>query len=91
MVRYEHLTLRAGTVREELHTEVERLLNDVIRFKVHVQKSLEDYEQFVADEAEQECAELEKMAAAAALTTDDDGPESEENGRTEEAGLEDLD
>ena len=56
-----------------------------------MQKSLEDYEQFVADEAEQECAELEKMAAAAALTTDDDGLDSEENGRTEEAGMEDID
>ena len=45
----------------------------MIRFKVHVQKSLEDYEQFVADEAEQECAELEKMAAAtAALSMDDE-------------------
>ena len=39
---------------------------------MHVQKSLEDYEQFVADEAEQECAELEKMAAAAAAMSMDD-------------------
>lgn len=26
------------------------MLNDVIKFKMHVQKGLEDYEEFVADE-----------------------------------------
>lgn len=30
------------------------MLNDVIKFKVHIQKSLEDYEGFVIEEAEQE-------------------------------------
>lgn len=53
-IEYEQLHLRANTLREELHTEVERILNDVIKFKVHVQKSLEDYEAFVVDEVEQE-------------------------------------
>jgi len=48
------LTLRANTLREELHTEIERMLNDIIKFKVHVQKSLEDYEGFVVEEVEQE-------------------------------------
>lgn len=52
--RYEQLTLRANSLREELHTEVERMLNDIIKFKVHVQKSLEDYEGFVVEEVEQE-------------------------------------
>jgi kinetochore protein NDC80 len=28
------------------------MLNDIIKFKVHIQKSLEDYETFVSDEAE---------------------------------------
>ena len=32
------------------------MLNDVIKFKVHVQKSLEDYEGFVVEEGEQELA-----------------------------------
>jgi kinetochore protein NDC80 len=32
------------------------MLNDVIKFKVHVQKNLEDYEGFVADELDQEMA-----------------------------------
>lgn len=54
LVRYEQLTLRANALREELHTEIEKLLGDVIKFKVHIQKSLEDYEGFVVDEAEQE-------------------------------------
>jgi kinetochore protein NDC80 len=53
-VEYEQLTLRANQLREELHTGVESMLNDIIRFKVHVQKGLEDYESFVVDEVEQE-------------------------------------
>ncbi len=54
MSRYEQLTLRANALREELHTEIERMLNDIIKFKVHIQKSLEDYEGFVVEEVEQE-------------------------------------
>ncbi|KAK9420029.1 putative Kinetochore protein NDC80 [Seiridium unicorne] len=53
-IEYEQLTLKANTLREELHTEIERMLNDIIKFKVHVQKNLEDYESFVADELEKE-------------------------------------
>lgn len=52
--RYEQLVLRANSLREELHTEIDRMLNDVIKFKIHVQKSLDDYEGFVADELEKE-------------------------------------
>lgn len=54
LVRYEQLTLRANALREELHTEIGKLLGDVIKFKVHIQKSIEDYEGFVTDEVEQE-------------------------------------
>ncbi|KAI1848972.1 hypothetical protein JX266_005400 [Neoarthrinium moseri] len=53
-IEYEQLTLKANALREELHTEIERMLNDVIKFKVHIQKNLEDYESFVADELEKE-------------------------------------
>ncbi|WEW55050.1 kinetochore-associated Ndc80 complex subunit ndc80 [Emydomyces testavorans] len=53
-IEYEQLVLRANALREELHTGVESMLNDIIRFKVHIQKSLEDYENFVVDEVEQE-------------------------------------
>lgn len=52
--RYEQLVLRANALREELHTEIDRMLNDVIKFKIHVQKNLDDYEGFVADELEKE-------------------------------------
>lgn len=48
--RYEQLTLRASALREELHTEIMRMLNDVIKFKMHMQKSLEEYEEFVTEE-----------------------------------------
>ena len=54
MCRFEQLTLRANSLREELHTEIEKMLNDIIKFKIHVQKSLEDYEGFVEGEVEQE-------------------------------------
>jgi kinetochore protein NDC80 len=30
------------------------MLNDVIKFKIHVQKNLEEYENFVTDELERE-------------------------------------
>ena len=60
MCRYEQLTLRANSLREELHTEVERMLNDIIKFKVHVQKNLEDYEGFVVEEVEQELGGAEE-------------------------------
>ena len=60
-IEHEQLTLKAAALREELHTEVEKMLNDVIRFKVHVQKSLEDYENFVAEEVEQEVAEQDSI------------------------------
>ncbi|KAI9803031.1 MAG: hypothetical protein M1825_002266 [Sarcosagium campestre] len=65
-IEYEQLTLRANTLREELHTEVERMLNDVIKFKVHVQKSLEDYEAFVVEEVETELGRGEEGAIALA-------------------------
>jgi kinetochore protein NDC80 len=60
LTRYEQLTLKASALREEMHTEIERMLNDIIKFKVHVQKSLEDYEQFVADQVENEYEEQEQ-------------------------------
>lgn len=30
------------------------MLNDIIKFKIHIQKSLDDYEGFVTDELERE-------------------------------------
>ncbi|KHN99044.1 Kinetochore protein Ndc80 [Metarhizium album ARSEF 1941] len=53
-IEYEQLVLRASSLREELHTEIDRMLNDVIKFKIHIQKNLDDYEGFVADELEKE-------------------------------------
>ncbi|KAE9581431.1 putative kinetochore protein NDC80 [Colletotrichum fructicola] len=53
-IEYEQLVLRANSLREELHTEIDRMLNDVIKFKIHVQKNLEEYEDFVTNELEDE-------------------------------------
>ncbi|KAF1987116.1 hypothetical protein K402DRAFT_376455 [Aulographum hederae CBS 113979] len=71
-LEYEQLTLRAASLREELHTEIERMLNDVIKFKVHIQKSLEDYEGFVAEEVDRECAGMEEEDAAADAEMDEE-------------------
>lgn len=60
-IEYEQLVLRASSLREELHTEIDRMLNDVIKFKIHVQKNLDDYEGFVADELERELGVDEMM------------------------------
>lgn len=62
-LEYEQLTINAAALREELHTEVEKMLNDVIRFKVHIQKGLEEYEDFVVTECERELAEGEELEA----------------------------
>ncbi|KJZ74593.1 Putative kinetochore protein NDC80 [Hirsutella minnesotensis 3608] len=53
-IEYEQLVLRANSLREELHTEIDRILNDVIKFKIHIQKNLYEYEGFVTDELEKE-------------------------------------
>lgn len=58
--RYEQLTISAASLREELHTEVEKILNDVIKFKIHVQHRLEEYEVFVSDEVERETEALQR-------------------------------
>lgn len=53
-IEYEQMVLRASSLREELHTEIARILNDVIMFKTHIQESLHEYESFVADVLEKE-------------------------------------
>ena len=58
--RYEQLSLRSTALREELHTELERIMDYIIKFKIHIQKSLEDYEDFVAVEGEREWGEQQE-------------------------------
>lgn len=59
--RYEQLTLKANALREELHTEIMRMLNDVCKFKMHVQKSIAEYEGFVTEEVDTELGSNEMM------------------------------
>ena len=51
---YEGMREESARVREELHGGIEKLLEDVIRFKVHVQKGLEEFEGWVGEEVEVE-------------------------------------
>ncbi len=53
-VAWEAMRDEAARVRDELHSGVERCLEDVIRFKVHVQRGLEEFEGWVGDEVELE-------------------------------------
>ncbi|KAI1504671.1 HEC/Ndc80p family protein [Biscogniauxia marginata] len=53
-IEYEQLILRASALREQLHTELEKLLNDICKFKLHIQKNLDDYNTLVEDELEKE-------------------------------------
>ena len=76
MCRYEQLTIRSAAIREELHTELERMLNDIIRFKIHVQGSLEGFEEFVAQEVERE---MEEGAQAQVDEVDGLGAENEDD------------
>ncbi|EXJ82751.1 hypothetical protein A1O3_06566 [Capronia epimyces CBS 606.96] len=62
-VAWESMREEAARVREELHSGVERCLEDVIRFKVHIQKGLEEFEGWVGEEVELELLgdEMEEM------------------------------
>jgi kinetochore protein NDC80 len=53
-VAWESMREEAAKVREDLHSGIERCLEDVIRFKVHVQKGLEEFEGWVGEEVEAE-------------------------------------
>lgn len=56
------------------------MLTDIIKFKIHIQKSLETYEDFVAGEVEREVEEQEAASAAGADAVVDErrGDEMEE-------------
>ena len=69
-LEYERLVQRVGEVREELHTKIENMLNEVIRFKVHVQKGLEEFEEWVVMEQEAEMAEMADEQGAFAENAD---------------------
>jgi kinetochore protein NDC80 len=40
------------------------MLDDIVRFKLHIQRSLEEYEQFIADEVEKSCEEQDMLGDA---------------------------
>lgn len=58
-------------MREELHTQTERILNDVIHFKIHIQQKLEDYELFVQEEVDHEVENMDQEEAFANANEED--------------------
>ena len=60
---WEGMQEEAGRIREELHGGVETMLDEVVRFKVHVQKGLEEFEGWVLEECEGELREGDKVDA----------------------------
>lgn len=61
------MTHRASEIREQLHTEVERMLNDVVKWKINIQTQLENYEEFVQQSVDQEASEAHDAREASAL------------------------
>lgn len=53
-VAWEAMREEAARVREDLHSGIEKMLEEVIRFKVHIQKGLEEFEGWVGEEVEGE-------------------------------------
>lgn len=66
-IEYEQMTHRASEIREQLHTEVERMLNDVVKWKINIQTQLENYEEFVQQSVDQEASEAHDAREASAL------------------------
>lgn len=58
-LEYADLKDRADAMRNELHTEIERMLNDVIKFKLHIQAGLESYNEFVDEVSEKDMREFD--------------------------------
>lgn len=50
MIERDQLAHAAQALRERFHGEVDRMLNEVIKFKVHIQDTLQSYEQLVEGE-----------------------------------------
>jgi kinetochore protein NDC80 len=61
-VQWEGMQGEAGRVRERLHRGVEGVLEEVVRFKVKVQRGLEEFEGWVGGEVEGELMEEEQLA-----------------------------
>ena len=49
--RYDQLQHAADNLRQDLHGEIARSLDDVIKFKMHVQGGLAEFEKILEDEA----------------------------------------
>ena len=54
------------------------MLNDIIKFKIHIQGSLEAYEEFVASEVEREFEEQETSGPDGDVQDQQGGDEMEE-------------
>jgi len=64
--RYDKLTIAVGNIRVNLQSQVEAMLNEVVNFKMHIQDSLQAYEDLVTREGEDECRAQDEFAAAEA-------------------------
>ena len=52
------------------------MLNDIVKFKLHIQKSLEDYEGFVVEEVEKELGGDDEEAVDGSLKPDTEALET---------------
>lgn len=63
-LEHEQLTLHVAALRHDLRKQIEGILGEAVKFKMHVQKSLEDYEGFVVEEVEAELGDEEEEEQA---------------------------
>ena len=49
-IEWDQLQHAVDALRQELHGEVERALNDIIKFKVHIQEGLGEFEKRLEEE-----------------------------------------
>lgn len=53
-IEYDQLVHASNTLRGDLYDEIVRVLDDVIKLKLHVQTSLEGYETFLVESLEKD-------------------------------------
>lgn len=58
-MEYDRFSHAAGAVRDQLHSNTKRIVEDVIDFKVHVQKNLSEYEERVEGELREHYPDME--------------------------------
>jgi kinetochore protein NDC80 len=69
-LEYESLTVKAAALREDLHTEIEHIINSVVQFKLNIQDRISKYEEFISIEDLAQMEQKERMERGEELVDD---------------------